>query len=91
MGLTAQVKLKNNQLLGREILLRTILEKKINMQSKDAHLLSFIVAPFCAGFIVQRLAGKQSGAKAASMFLPFGSLVLKNLIDISLLFNKSNY
>ncbi len=56
MDLVDRVKLKNSQLVSREIALQACLQNNSGYESKHASFLIFVLAPFGIGFIAQRFA-----------------------------------
>ncbi len=77
MNLQTRLALKNYKLLEREAVLRELLQQRINTQSKPAHLLLFLIAPFCAGMIFQQLSRRMSRAQMIGLISPLASMFLK--------------
>lgn len=74
MDLLDRVKQKNSQLIRREIELEALLGRSLNGDIPHASMLIFVIAPFCAGFIAQRLSRYSFGMQLLHAFLPLGPL-----------------
>lgn len=77
MNLQTRLAIKNFKLMEREALLRDALADRVHATPRSAHLLFFIIAPFCIGFLGQRLSSTHYGARVIRIMSPLGSLFLK--------------
>lgn len=77
MNLQTRLAIKNNRLLEREAMLRTLLQQRVNTQSKPAQLLLFLIVPFCAGIIFQQLSRRMTHAQMVGVISPLASLFVK--------------
>lgn len=72
MALQDRVKLKNLQMINREIELKLFLKNQMKIESRTSNLLVLIVMPVCVGFLAHRLSGHPLGAQVVRALLSLG-------------------
>lgn len=77
MATLDRVKLKSNQLLVRELVLQAHLNNNMNDISRYQSILTFVIAPLCMGFAVERLSGFIPGVQIMRGIFPLLSLLPK--------------